>query len=228
ALLLPDLLDAPPARPLPDLSGAAASAYLFLESAFAWWGLEGALGPLRTLAECERSSPDAYRHLAAFAGSIYGAALGAGFIYLVGEAFGRLLRLEEGVSAMGFGDVKYMGFVGAMTGWQGVVVSLLVGCLAGAAFGVASSIGSGRPRLLGRDLEEARTPLRRFAVWVTGARGPAGPDEEVPLRPFTGLFARIATGDPHVPFGPFLSLGAFVAAFWPGALPEALRLLSGR
>jgi len=222
------VLWAPPYRELPDLAGGAAWLALNLESALRWWGLEGALAPLLGLAHLPASAPGAYSHLAGFAGSVLGAAVGAGFIFLTGEGFGRLLGKE----AMGFGDVKYMGMIGALTGWQGVVTTVLLGCVAGAVGGLAYMFWSGRPRLVGRDLLERDelTPMGRLALRLTGALGaPAvGPDDEVPIRPATGFLARFATGDPYVPFGPFLSLGAFVAAFWPGLLQQAWLAWVGR
>jgi leader peptidase (prepilin peptidase)/N-methyltransferase len=44
------------------------------------------------------------------------------WIALVGEA---LLRKE----AMGFGDVKFVGAIGAFTGWQGAVFTIFIGAV---------------------------------------------------------------------------------------------------
>lgn len=201
---------APAAPPLADAAGWLAAR---MGPALGWWGIDGLLAPVEALARLPRSNPDAYRHVAAFAGSVLGGAVGAGFIYGTGVAFTRLLDRD----AMGFGDVKYMGMIGGFAGWQGVVVTIMVACVAGSVGGVVHMATSGRPYILGRDLtdDEALTPLKRLALWLTGARGPAAPDERVPVRPGTGLLARFATGDPYIPFGPFLTLGAFVAIFFP-------------
>lgn len=203
----------------PPLADGAAWLSARLGPAFGWWGMPGALAPLDGLADLPRTDPGLYRHLAAFAGSVLGAAAGAGFIYGTGVTFSRLL----GRDAMGFGDVKYMGMIGGFAGAQGVVVTIMVACVAGSVGGIVHMGASGRPYILGRDLDdEDLTPLKRLALTLTGARGPAAPDERVPLRPGTSILARFATGDPYIPFGPFLTLGAFVAIFFPDLVPSLL------
>lgn len=64
--------------------------------------------------------------------AIVGAIVGGGAIYAIGVA-GKLLFRKE---AMGFGDVKYMAFLGAFLGPSGVAMAMLVGVFAGALFGI--------------------------------------------------------------------------------------------
>jgi len=61
-----------------------------------------------------------------------GAALGAGALFFVSEAYFRLKHVE----GMGFGDVKMMGMVGAFVGWKGVLLTLFLGSLTGSVVGI--------------------------------------------------------------------------------------------
>jgi len=45
--------------------------------------------------------------------------------------------------AMGFGDVKFMGMIGAYVGWQGSLLTLFLGCVFGAIVGVLLALKSG-------------------------------------------------------------------------------------
>jgi leader peptidase (prepilin peptidase) / N-methyltransferase len=63
---------------------------------------------------------------------VMGTLAGAGFLYLV-LFFGSALYGQE---AMGEGDLNLIALVGAFLGWRGVVVTILVGCLAGSAVGL--------------------------------------------------------------------------------------------
>jgi prepilin signal peptidase PulO-like enzyme (type II secretory pathway) len=67
-----------------------------------------------------------------FFGSLIGITVGAGGIYLIAKAY-ELIRHREG---MGFGDVKYLGFIGAVVGWQGVVWVIAIASLVGAVLGI--------------------------------------------------------------------------------------------
>ena len=64
--------------------------------------------------------------------ALKGAALGAGILFLVSEAYFRLKKVE----GMGFGDVKMMGMVGAFLGWKGVLLTLFLGSLVGSVVGL--------------------------------------------------------------------------------------------
>lgn len=72
------------------------------------------------------------RHLGGLVAAVLGAALGGGSIYTVG-VLGKLLFRKE---AMGFGDVKFMAMVGALLGWKGALLTLLMACLLGSLYGL--------------------------------------------------------------------------------------------
>jgi leader peptidase (prepilin peptidase)/N-methyltransferase len=64
--------------------------------------------------------------------SLSGAALGSGILWGIGALYGRL----RGVEAMGMGDVKMMGMVGAFTGPFGVLFTIFAASAVGAVVGV--------------------------------------------------------------------------------------------
>jgi leader peptidase (prepilin peptidase)/N-methyltransferase len=66
-------------------------------------------------------------HLLALKASLLGAFVGSGLILWI-ALLGELIFRKE---AMGFGDVKLMGAIGAFCGWQGAVFSLFAGALLG-------------------------------------------------------------------------------------------------
>ena len=65
-------------------------------------------------------------------GSILGAVVGGGSLWLVREAYYRLKHVE----GMGLGDVKMMIMVGAFLGWQLTFLTIFVGSLLGSLIGV--------------------------------------------------------------------------------------------
>jgi leader peptidase (prepilin peptidase)/N-methyltransferase len=73
-----------------------------------------------------------------FIDAIIGASVGAGILWLVGEAYFRL-RGREG---MGFGDVKMMLMAGAFLGLRRTILTILVGSLLGALLGAAFILAS--------------------------------------------------------------------------------------
>ncbi len=63
--------------------------------------------------------------------SLIGAGLGFFFLLFVAEGY-KLLTKREG---MGGGDIKLAGMIGAFTGWDGVIFSILVGSITGTMIG---------------------------------------------------------------------------------------------
>jgi leader peptidase (prepilin peptidase)/N-methyltransferase len=75
--------------------------------------------------------------------SLIGAAVGFGILWLVGVV-GTWAFKEE---AMGGGDIKMMAMVGAFLGWQGVLLTIFLGALAGTAIFLPLSL-LGKKRLV--------------------------------------------------------------------------------
>ena len=75
-------------------------------------------------------------HLASCLSAVLGAAAGGGSIWMVG-VLGKLLFRKD---AMGFGDVKYMAMLGSVLGWQGVLLTFVLACLAGSVFGIGKYV----------------------------------------------------------------------------------------
>ncbi len=96
-----------------------------------------------------------------------GLAAGVGLTLAIRIAAHAVFKKE----AMGLGDVKFMGMIGAFLGFEGAVLTFFVGCLVGAVGGVVHR-------------------------WLTG--------------------------DPYVPFGPFLAIGAVMVLFLRQPIMEFL------
>ena len=110
--------------------------------------------------------------------SIIGALIGAGLVYWVGTLGEVVFRKP----AMGEGDVKFVGFIGAFCGWQGAVFAMFGGAFIGSIVLL--------PILL----------LGRFFGNNKGVDDAGGSDEdEAPMD--LGL---------QVPFGPMLAIGGLV------------------
>ena len=109
--------------------------------------------------------------------SVVGLLVGSGLVLWIALLAEVILKKE----AMGFGDVKFVGAIGAFCGWQGAVFSIFGGALVGTVW---------------------------FAVawtWekISGKSSPVAPPAETPEGEPTALGFGA-----HVPFGPMLAIAA--------------------
>ncbi|MCK6555994.1 A24 family peptidase [Candidatus Binatia bacterium] len=65
--------------------------------------------------------------------SVVGVLLGGGLLWAVAAGYAALMKRE----GMGGGDIKLLAMIGAFLGWQGVLVTVILGSLTGSAIGVA-------------------------------------------------------------------------------------------
>ncbi|HYL98943.1 MAG TPA: A24 family peptidase, partial [Blastocatellia bacterium] len=68
----------------------------------------------------------------ALAGSLFGAVIGGGSLWLIRELYYRVRHFE----GMGLGDVKMMLMIGAFLGWQLTVLTMFAASLGGSVVGV--------------------------------------------------------------------------------------------
>ena len=109
--------------------------------------------------------------------SLQGLLIGSGVVLWIALFAETILKKE----AMGFGDVKFVGAIGAFCGWQGAVFSIFGGAVIGTVwFAVA-------------------------LLWqkISGRPAPVAPKTETP----EGEAAPLGFGA-HVPFGPMLAIAA--------------------
>jgi len=97
--------------------------------------------------------------------SVIGLVAGAGALGLIAELGRRAFKKE----AMGLGDVKLLGAIGAFLGWRAVVFSLVVSSFAGSIVGVYLIVRKGRAW-------QTRIPYGPYlalaaVVWVLGGDG---------------------------------------------------------
>ena len=115
--------------------------------------------------------------------SLQGLLVGSGLVLWIALLAETLLKKE----AMGFGDVKFVGAIGAFCGWQGAVFAIFGGAVVGTLwFAVA-------------------------LVWqkITGKVAPVAPPAETP----EGEPVALGFGA-HVPFGPMLAIAGALYFVW--------------
>ncbi|MCA8974657.1 MAG: prepilin peptidase [Planctomycetes bacterium] len=94
-----------------------------------WPGLAGAIS----------SDPGVALPVRTALASIVGLLVGGGVTWAIRAVGSKMLRQE----AMGLGDVKFLAMVGAFLGYSGVLLTLFLGCIFGAAVGVATLLRGG-------------------------------------------------------------------------------------
>jgi len=136
--------------------------------------------------------------------AILGCFVGSALVLWIGLLAEKILRKE----AMGFGDVKLLGCIGAFVGWQGAVFSVF----GGAILGVIATLlwlpfRHHAPEPEARDATSAATPAQA-APATAGAAKDAIEGEEPSGEESPGLM-----GMP-VPFGPMLSAAGLLYLLW--------------
>ncbi|TVR50953.1 MAG: prepilin peptidase [Puniceicoccaceae bacterium] len=116
--------------------------------------------------------------------SILGLMVGSAVVLWIGLLAEVVLRRE----AMGFGDVKFLGAIGAFTGWQGALFALFGGAVLG-TLAVAVVL---------------------FYRGVTGRKPAPAPPPGAENAPASGADAEPAPTGRETPFGPMLAAGALV------------------
>lgn len=115
--------------------------------------------------------------------SITGLLIGSGLVLWIALVAEAVLKKE----AMGFGDVKFVGAIGAFCGWQGAVFSIFGGAIVGTIWFVIA------------------------LSWqkLSGKKSPVTPRAETPEGEPTDLGLGV-----HVPFGPMLAIAGAIHFLW--------------
>lgn len=122
--------------------------------------------------------------------SIIGALVGAGLVYWI-ATLGEVVFRKP---AMGEGDVKFVGFIGAVCGWQGAVFSMFGGAMIGSVFLLPFVLYA---RLFGSDDETEQ-------ITESGDLDEENPDTEEEDDAYDAPFGT------QVPFGPMLAVAGLI------------------
>ena len=114
---------------------------------------------------------------------LLGLLVGSGTVLWIGLVAEAVLRKE----AMGFGDVKFVGAIGAFTGWQGTMTAVFGGAIVGSVWFVVALL------------------LQK----LSGKKQPAGLRAETPEGEPTDLGFGV-----QVPYGPMLAIAGAAHFLW--------------
>jgi len=130
--------------------------------------------------------------------SLVGLLVGGGVIWAVRVIGSHVFRQE----AMGFGDVKFLAMIGAFLGWRAALLTLLLGCVVGAAVGSISALRGGAARIpfgpylaIGAAVSLfAEAPILHFVfdTWPAWQRSSAAAQWLLPAAAVFCLFALLA------------------------------------
>jgi leader peptidase (prepilin peptidase)/N-methyltransferase len=129
---------------------------------------------------------------------LIGAAVGYGVVRLIADGYYYLFKRE----GMGYGDGKLLAVIGALFGWQAILVSLFIGSIAGLVVCV--------PFLLLRSQKDSTSTVSTANDEEAPGQGQAA------AGPVDSQEDEVAPEDPaawrqvEVPFGPFIVIGALV------------------
>ncbi len=148
------------------------------------------------------------------ANSILGAIFGPALLLGVGK-MGKLLFRKD---AMGFGDVKLFGAIGATLGPINCLVVLMISAMFGTAAGLCSGI-------LSRVFADKNPPLR------AGLQLPP-PDlpEDAPARPLETFLAKMDKASyggmqRHLPYGPWIALAALIVLMFSAQVRDGIAVI---
>lgn len=157
-----------------------------------------------------------------YAGAI-GAAVGYGVPWLIGEIYYRITERE----GLGLGDSMLLALIGALLGWQGVLVSLFGGSVIGSIIGVTALAVTRRTPAVGAEASGA-------AASLDAAAAPGGPGAPASAAAAAGAPAEedVDAASPslmrtELPFGPFLAAAAVFYLFAEPFLRVHFLLLGG-
>ncbi len=132
-------------------------------------------------------NPDASWRLSSFLDSLFGAAVGASFIYGAGAIYLR----ARGVEGMGFGDVKLMAMVGAFLGTKLTILTIFAASATGSLFGIWTLVAVWIKRTRRRMLRQHESPRdARRRAW--GSAAIALRRHQMPFGVFLGSMAMLA------------------------------------